>query len=58
MTKDNCVQGTKNEQRIITLERDMGRISRWITTLVLASFTTLCTAIIALVVTLIERSGT
>ena len=52
---DDCIMGTKNEQRVIALERDMGKIQKWIVALVLASFSTLCTAIIALVVVLVGK---
>ena len=50
----DCVKSIKNEQRVIALERDMGRIQKWIVGLVIASFSTLCSALIALVVVLLQ----
>ena len=55
MTVKDCVLGTKNEQRIIALERDMNRIQKWITGLMIASFTTLGSAIIALGIVLLGK---
>ena len=52
---DGCVLGTKNEERVRALERDMGKVGRFIVALVICSFTTLGSAITGLVITLVNK---
>ncbi len=47
--KDKCGLGIKNQERIVALERDMGKLSKMVTTLVISSFGTLVSVITTLI---------
>ncbi len=49
MVIKECTLGTKNEQRIVALERDMGKLSKMVFWLVTSSFGTLVGVITTLV---------
>ena len=54
MIKD-CTLGTKNEQRIVALERDMGKLSKMVTALVISSFGTLVSVITTLIFLVVSK---
>ncbi len=49
MAINECGLGIENKQRIIALERDMGKLSKMVTTLVISSFGTLVSVITTLI---------
>ena len=54
MTDTDCVLGTKNEQRIVSLERDMSKVSKMVYWLVTSSFATLASVIVGLLFTFVK----
>ena len=53
--KDGCVLGAKNEQRIVSLERDMGKMSRMVFWAATSSISTLVSLVVVLIITLVRR---
>ncbi len=51
---EQCVLGATNQTRIITLEKDMGRLKTMVFWLVTSSFATLASLVVGLVVTLMR----
>ncbi len=54
MNKD-CMLGTKNEQRIVALERDMSKVSKMVFWLVTSSFMTLVSVITTLLYVIVGK---
>ena len=53
--ESDCVFGTVTRQRVIAVEKWMGILSHLVFWLFAASFTTLGTAVVALVITLLDK---
>ncbi len=49
MTETGCLLGVENKEKIIALERDMGKVQKLVFWLVTSSFMTLATVIVMLV---------
>ncbi len=49
-----CVLGATNQTRIITLEKDMGRLKTMVFWLVTSSFATLASLVVGLIVTIVR----
>ncbi len=47
--KEKCSLGIKNQERIVALERDMGKLSKMVTLLVVSSFSVLVSVITTLI---------
>ena len=54
MAMDDCTLGVRNEQRIIALERDMGKVGKMLLWLCTSSFATLASVITGLVIILLK----
>lgn len=55
MAIKECILGAKNQERIVALERDMGKVSKMIFWLVTSSFMTMVTVITTLVFLVLNK---